>query len=197
MLVRSVLVAASVLAATAPGLAETLSPDAARKFVAGKLFAFNCFDGSSGQGRIFNDGSVAGLVRMRSSGATRFMQLPAGTLFPKGDQICSQVKGAFFNPCFNLTKTSATGFRGAVSGFGFAYCDFQRGGGKRDMVASVAPPSTNEATTAALAPRASIRRGKKADKPAHEQPVAAPSTPVTATPLPAVEQAGIRPSINP
>jgi hypothetical protein len=38
--------------------AESLTPDAARRFVAGKLFAFNCFDGSRGEGRIYDDGSV-------------------------------------------------------------------------------------------------------------------------------------------
>ena len=194
MLLRSVVVAAGLLAATGPSLAETLNADAARRFVAGKLFSFNCFEGSTGSGRIFNDGSVAGVVRMRGTGNTRFMHLPPGTLFPKGEAICSHVKGAFFNPCFNLTKTGASSFRGAVSGFGFAYCDFvRRGGGGREIIqASVAPNATDAGTAAA--PRASIRRGKKA---AHEKPAAAPTTPVSSTPLPAVEQAGIRPSINP
>ena len=107
MFVRSVIVAAGLLAATGPGLAETMNAEAARRFVAGKLFAFNCFDGSTGSGRIFNDGSVAGVVRMRGNGNTRFMHMPPGTLFPKGEAICSHVKGAFFNPCFNLTKTGA------------------------------------------------------------------------------------------
>ncbi len=177
-----------------PSLAETLNADTARRFVAGKLFAFNCFEGSTGTGRIFNDGSVAGVVRMRGTGNTRYMHLPAGTLFPKGEAVCSHVKGAFFNPCFNLTRTSANSFRGAVSGFGFAYCDFVRGGGKREIIQASVAPSVPGSVAAAAAPRASIRRGKK---PAHEQPAAAPTTPVSSTPLPAVEQAGIRPSIAP
>jgi hypothetical protein len=36
----------SVLLATGSACAESLSPDAARRFVAGKLFVFNCFDGT-------------------------------------------------------------------------------------------------------------------------------------------------------
>src|SRR5215218_4106200 len=133
MVLRSVVVAVSLLAAT-PVLAETLNAEAARRFVAGKLFSFTCFEGTSGTGRIFNDGSVAGVVRMGGNGNTRFMHLPPGTLFPKDDRICSHVKGAFFNPCFELTRTSDKSFRGTISGFGFAYCEFVRRGGGRESL---------------------------------------------------------------
>ena len=44
MIARFAVVVATLLAASL-ACAETLSPDAARRFVAGKLFAFNCFDG--------------------------------------------------------------------------------------------------------------------------------------------------------
>ena len=139
MVLRAAVVFGSLLAAT-PVLAEPMNADAARRFVAGKLFAFNCFEGSSGTGRIFNDGSVAGVVRMGGNGNTHFMHLPPGTLFPKDDRICSHVKGAFFNPCFELTKTSDKSFRGAISGFGFAHCEFvRRGGGRETLHASIAP----------------------------------------------------------
>jgi hypothetical protein len=37
-----------VLLAAGSACAESLGPDAARRFVAGKLFVFNCFDGSRG-----------------------------------------------------------------------------------------------------------------------------------------------------
>ena len=47
-----------VLLAAGSACAESLNPDAARRFVAGKLFAFHCFDGSRGAGRIYGDGSV-------------------------------------------------------------------------------------------------------------------------------------------
>ena len=189
MFVRSIVVLVSLFAVT-PVLAEALNADAARRFVAGKLFSFTCFEGSTGTGRIFNDGSVAGVVRMRGTGNTRFMHLPPGTLFPKGEAICSNVKGAFFNPCFDLTKTGGNSFRGAVSGFGFAYCEFVRRGGRGETVqASIAPASDATAAT-----RASIRRGHK---PRESKPVAAPVQPVTSAPLPSIEQAGIRTSIAP
>jgi hypothetical protein len=116
------------------------------------------------------------------------MHMPPGTLFPRGAAICSQVKGAFFNPCFDLVKTSDKSFRGAVSGFGFAYCDFvRRGGGRETLHASV-----SVAPEVGSAARASIRRGRKETKPA-----AAPTQPVTSAPLPSVEQAGMRSSIAP
>ena len=188
MVVRAAIALASLLAVT-PVLAEPMNAEAARHFVAGKLFAFTCFDGSTGTGRIFNDGSVAGVLRMRGNGNTRFMHLPPGTLFPKEDRICSHVKGAFFNPCFDLIKTSGNSFRGAVSGFGFAYCDFTRRG-RETVTASIAPASDATGTVT----RASIRRGHRAQ---HEKPVAAPTQPVTSAPLPSVEQAGIRSSIAP
>jgi hypothetical protein len=128
---------------------------------------------------------------MRGNGATRFMHLPPGTLFPKGEAICSNVKGAFFNPCFDLTKTGGNSFRGAVSGFGFASCEFVRRGGRGETVqASVAPASDSTGTVA----RVSIRRGHK---PRESKPIAAPVQPVSAAPLPTVEQAGIRTSITP
>ena len=188
MVLRAAVALGSLLAVT-PVLAEPMSAEAARRFVAGKLFSFSCFEGSSGTGRIFNDGSVAGVVRMGGKGTTRFMHLPPGSLYPKGETICSHVKGAFFNPCFDLTKTSDKSFRGAISGFGFAYCEFvRRGGGRETVQASIAP-----ASDAVTATRASIRRGRRT----HEKPVAAPTQPVTSAPLPSVEQAGIRSSIAP
>src|ERR1043165_5450420 len=93
------------IVAAVPAAAEPMNAEAARHFVAGKLFSFTCFEGSTGSGRIFHDGSVIGMVRMQGSGPVRFMRLPAGSLYVKGPTICSQVKGAFFNPCFDLNKT--------------------------------------------------------------------------------------------
>ncbi len=198
MLVR-IAVALSAVVFAAPALAEPLSAEAARRFVAGKQFSFACFEGTVGSGRIFGDGSVAGMLRMQGSGPVRFMRLPAGTLFAKGETVCSHVKGAFFNPCFNLNKTSEKSFRGAVSGFGFAYCDFTHGRG-REMIASVGPSPDDKLPM----PR-SIRRATKSH--AHppvssaatatpSAPVAAPTTPVTAAPLPSIEQTGMRGSVS-
>ena len=194
------LVAAAI---AVPAMAEPMNAEAARHFVAGKHFSFSCFEGSVGSGRIFHDGSIAGVVRMGGGGPTRFVHMPPGTLYVKGDAICSNMKGAFFNPCFNLDKTSDRSFRGAVSGFGFAYCDFRRGGRAETIQASVA-----QDITSAIA-RSSIRRSRKAHetnpaeakraeaKTAESKPVAAPTQPVTAAPLPSVEQSGMRSSITP
>ena len=192
-------VALSAVAFAVPALAEPLGAEAARRFVAGKQFSFTCFEGTVGTGRIFGDGSVAGMLRIQGSGPVRFMRMPAGTLFAKGETVCSQVKGAFFNPCFNLSKTSERSFRGAVSGFGFAYCDFTHGRG-REMIASVGPSPDDKLPM----PR-SIRRASRshahAPAPATtgstpSAPVAAPTTPVTAAPLPSMEQTGMRGSVQ-
>src|SRR5437763_13495322 len=76
---RGVILAAAWLAAT-PSLAESMNAEAAKRFVAGKLFAFNCFDGSRGAGRIYGDGSVIGTIQFHGSGPVRSIWLPAGTL---------------------------------------------------------------------------------------------------------------------
>ncbi len=210
MLVRSAIalatLAVSAVAVSGPAQAQTLNAEQARHFVAGKLFTFNCFEGSTGSGRIFHDGSVVGLVRMQGQGPIRFMRMPAGTLYAKDGGICSQVKGALFNPCFNLTKTSANSFRGQISGFGFAYCEFTRGAGRIETAARASVvPDASGATPAA--PRASIRRARKVAeqdkagevKPAaaESKPVAAPTAPVTSAPLPAATEqpTGMRSSI--
>ena len=74
------------------------------------------------------------------SGNTRFMHLPPGTLYAKNDGICSNMKGALFNPCFDLTRTSEKSFRGAISGLSFAYCDFVRRNPRLDLAETSTPP---------------------------------------------------------
>jgi hypothetical protein len=191
------LVALAVLAAAGPALAEPMNADVARRFVVGKLFSFTCFEGTAGYGRIFNDGSVAGVVKIQGSGPTRFMHLPPGTLFAKGEAVCSSMKGAFFNPCFNLSRTSDKSFRGAISGFGFAYCDFTRGG--REMRTA---STTETADPNATPPRRSIRHGKPRNETAASTPAvtSAPVQPVTSEPLkpaaPAAEQPALRSTVT-
>lgn len=125
MVMRSAILVASVFA-TGVASAEPMNADQARRFVVGKLFAYNCFDGTRGTGRISNDGSVVGTVQVRGSGAVRYTALPPGTLFVKGQSVCASMRGMPFDPCFNLEKTDAQSFRGSISGLGFAYCDFTR-----------------------------------------------------------------------
>jgi hypothetical protein len=121
------------LMACAPAFAEELKPEEARRFIAGKLFAFNCFEGTRGAGRIYADGSVTGSIQMGGSGPVRNVRLPAGTLQVKPESVCASMKGLPFQPCFNLQKIDQASFRGSVSGLGFAYCDFNRKSGRVDL----------------------------------------------------------------
>src|SRR5215510_10053230 len=61
-------IAIVILLALRPAAAESLNADAARRFVVGKLFAFSCFDGSRGAGRIYGDGSVVGTIQLQGVG---------------------------------------------------------------------------------------------------------------------------------
>jgi hypothetical protein len=120
-------------------VAQTMNATEARGFVVGKLFTFNCFEGTKGAGRIHADGSVAGTIQFRGQGPVRWAQLPAGTINVKGEAVCATVRGMPFQPCFNLEKTSQRSFRGSVSGLGFAACEFTRRGPVEVATASVAP----------------------------------------------------------
>jgi hypothetical protein len=123
MHVRLALVAMG-LVAVSPLMAEPLNPDTARSFIAGKLFAYNCFDGTRGAGRIFSDGSVAGTIQVRGAGPAKHVALPPGTLKVKGQTYCASVRGLPIEPCFNVNRTTEASFRGSLYGLGFAYCDF-------------------------------------------------------------------------
>jgi hypothetical protein len=138
-------VAAAALLATGPALAQNMNAEAARRFVTGKLFAYNCVDGSRGLGRIYADGSVIGTIQMNGSGPVRSVWLPPGTLRVKGEAICASLKGLSFEPCFNLSRTSEHAFRASVNGMGMiAYCDFTR----RTSVAGLSPrPHLSEPLT--------------------------------------------------
>jgi hypothetical protein len=123
MFVRFAIVAA-VLVSAGLSAAETLPPDTARSFIMGKLFAFNCFDGTHGAGRIYSDGSVAGSIQIRGASEPRYVELPAGTLQVKGQSYCASLRGLPFEPCFDLNRTDSQSFRGSLVGYGLAFCDF-------------------------------------------------------------------------
>jgi hypothetical protein len=129
---RSAILMAGLLAAQAAS-AEPMNADEARRFVVGKLFAYSCFDGTRGTGRISGDGSAVGTIQA-GNGPVRYAMLPPGTLRVKGQYVCASLRGMPFEPCFNLSKTDAHSFRGSVSGLGFAYCDFTRRMSKPRMV---------------------------------------------------------------
>jgi hypothetical protein len=141
MVARFVLGAVFAASVAMPAVAGQMTADEARKFVAGKLFAFTCFDGTRGAGRVFDDGGAAGAVQFSGSGPSRNMRLPGNTLQVRGQAICASIKGIPFEPCFNLTKNDDRSFRGAVSGMGFAYCDFRHQGvGQMLMARSLSRP---------------------------------------------------------
>jgi hypothetical protein len=142
MLARLVLGAVTAGALIAPAFAGMMSADEARRFVAGKVFAFTCFDGSRGAGRILDDMGAAGSIQFSGAGPIRHVRLPGNTLQIRGQAVCASIKGIPFEPCFNLDKRDDRSFRGSVSGMGFAYCDFRhQGGGQQMLMArSVARP---------------------------------------------------------
>jgi hypothetical protein len=127
-MLRSILVALGLGAMISPVAAGQLSPEEARQFIAGKYFAFTCFDGSKGGGRIMGDGSVVGTIQFSGSGPVRYARLPINTIRVGATAVCASLKGIPFEPCFNVDKTDEVSFRGSVSGMGFAYCDFRKHG---------------------------------------------------------------------
>lgn len=114
------------LLAAVPAMAGEMTAEEARRFVIGKTFSYNCFEGTRGQGRVHADGSVVGSIQFQGAGKTRYAALPANTLQVKGGSVCASLRGLPIEPCFNLTKIDDHSFRGAISGLGFAYCEFTR-----------------------------------------------------------------------
>jgi hypothetical protein len=129
MVARFVLGTVFAAAVAVPAIAgQTMNADEARRFVAGKVFAFKCFDGTRGAGRILDDGGAAGAVQFAGAGPMRHVRLPGNTLQVRGQAVCASLKGVPFEPCFNLVKNDERSFHGSVSGMNFAYCDFRHQG---------------------------------------------------------------------
>src|SRR6202521_984919 len=147
MLARFVLGAVVAGTAITSALAGQMNAEEARRFVSGKVFAFTCFDGTRGAGRVLDDMGASGAVQFNGSGPVRHLRLPGNTLQIRGQAVCASIKGMPFEPCFNLDKKDETSFRGSVSGMGFAYCDFRHQGAAQMLMAravihprSLAPP---------------------------------------------------------
>ena len=121
--------------------AEDLGPEQARAFVVGKVFSYTCFEGTSGVGRIFPDGSVVGTIRIRSEGETRFAALPPGTIRADGSAMCAHLSGLPITPCFRVQKIDYRSFRGSIAGLDFAYCDFHQPSLRSHLVSSPARSS--------------------------------------------------------
>ena len=113
------------LLASAPALAESLLILRLRSALCLASYSRSLvFYGSRGAGRVYGDGSVIGTIQLRGSGPSYSVSLPAGTLKVKGETVCASLDGIPFEPCFDLNRTDDQSFRGSVSGFDFAYCDF-------------------------------------------------------------------------
>jgi len=151
MLLRVAVVVACVLGAApvASALAEELAPEQARAFVVGKLFAYTCFDGTAGMGRVFSDGSVVGTIRPGGRGAMRFAALPPGTIKVSSSSVCAHLNGLIIEPCFRVEKIDYRSFRGSLAGLGFAYCDFYQRNPRTQMLGRTA--ATPRATAIATA----------------------------------------------
>ena len=186
MLARLVLGAVTAGAMIAPALAGMMNADEARRFVAGKVFAFTCFDGTRGAGRVLDDLGAAGSIQFSGAGPIRHVRLPGNTLQIRGQAVCASIKGIPFEPCFNLDKSDDRSFRGSVSGMGFAYCDFRHQGAAQMLMArAVARPRSLRALglRARLARRApkylrgSRRRRSRAANSSRSNPRPGPSLP--------------------
>ena len=148
MLLRVALVGACLLGlgafAASVAVAEDLAPEQARAFVVGKLFAYTCFEGTAGMGRIFADGSVVGTIRIRGQGQPRFAALPAGTVRVDGGSMCAHLSGLPITPCFQVQKLDYRSFRGSLAGLGFAYCDFYQRNPRSQLISRESEePATN------------------------------------------------------
>ncbi len=175
MLARFVLGALVAGAVVAPALSGQMNADEARKFISGKVFAFTCFDGTRGAGRVLDDGGAAGAVQFAGAGPVRHMRLPGNTLQVRGQAVCASIKGIPFEPCFNLDRKDERNFRGSVSGMGFAYCDFRHQGAAQMLMAR------------------SVARPRSLRPPEHTRSADASPTEVSARETPRVESARIEP----
>jgi len=106
MLARFVLGAVTAGALITPALAGMMTAEEARRFVAGKVFSFTCFDGTRGAGRILDDMGAAGAIQFSGEGPIRRIRLPGNTLQIRGQSVCASLRGLPFEPCFNLDTTS-------------------------------------------------------------------------------------------
>jgi hypothetical protein len=108
----------AILLVAGPALADS----AGVAFVIGKSFTFNCFDGSRGVVRIYDNGSAIGTIQFQGAGPVRSVWL--GLLKVKGEAVCASLEDMPTEPCFDLSRTDHQSFHGSLSGLSSAYCDF-------------------------------------------------------------------------
>jgi hypothetical protein len=130
MLKRAIVVVLALTCMT-PALASDLSPVEARRVLVGRLWSFDCSEGTKGFGSIFANGSVRGT--MQESGARPISHnMPAGTVSMQSDSFCASVPvgPVTIRPCFTFSRIDSNKFRGRVSSpawmwllWGQRYCD--------------------------------------------------------------------------
>jgi hypothetical protein len=124
-----------------PALAGNMGADEARRFVVSHLFSFTCFEGTSGEGRVYADGSVQGAIRLGGSGPPRYATLPPGTLRVRGDVICALISGMSYEVCFDLDRVDVNTFRGSLAAMKFAFCQFTKRPSEGEMASKSSPLS--------------------------------------------------------
>ena len=143
------LFAVAGLLAAVPALAGNMGAEEARRFVVGNLFSFICFEGTTGEGRVYADGSVGGVIRLGGSGPALYATLPPGTLRVRGDAICALISGMSYEVCFDLDRTGAKSFRGSIPAIGrFATCEFTRRPSRAGLARTPMPVSIQPTTAA-------------------------------------------------
>ena len=75
-----------------------------------------------------SDGSVAGTIQFGGTGPVRLAHLPINTIRVSSTAVLRFAEGHSVRAVFSVDKTDEVSFRGAVSGMGFAYCDFHKHG---------------------------------------------------------------------
>jgi hypothetical protein len=70
--IRLLTLVAAALKCVSPAGAEEMRAIEARDFIVGDHFSYTCFDGTTGNGRIYADGSVAGYVQQGGTGPRRY-----------------------------------------------------------------------------------------------------------------------------
>ena len=128
-------------------VAEELGPEQARAFVVGKLFAYSCFDGTAGMGRIMADGSVVGTITPGGRGETKFATLPPGTIKSDGNSVCADLHGLPIEPCFKVQRIDHQSFRGSIAGLDFAYCAFYQRNPPTQLMSSLSKPAATSMAT--------------------------------------------------
>ncbi len=160
-MLRTAMAIAATAAAVSTAGAQVLNAEASRDFIAGKFFYYKCFDGTTGAGRIFNDGSAIGTLKSSNRAQVRNVALPVGTISVKNDRFCASLKGLYFEPCFTVTKTGPNSFRGSINGMSFMSCEFT--GSPRTVIASSAAttPRKRGPRTGILAGSAEAKEAKQ------------------------------------